>query len=33
VSVEAGLFAPGPIERRKQLVERAAYAILLLTTA
>jgi len=33
VSVEAGLFAPGPIERRKRLVERAAYVVLLLTTA
>jgi phosphate transport system permease protein len=32
VSVEGGRFAPGPIERRKRRVERAAYVILLLTT-
>lgn len=30
---KARLFTPGPIERRKRLVERVAYAILLLTTA
>ena len=33
MSVEAGPFAPGPIERRKRLAERAASMILLLTTA
>jgi phosphate ABC transporter, permease protein PstA len=30
---EAGLFTAGPIERRKRLVERLVYVVLLLTTA
>ena len=32
MSGEAGIFAAGPIERRKRLVERAAYMILLVLT-